>query len=289
MKLMCAAVEPFKISQFQEALVVNPETGELTRSPIPKDEIMACCASLAYLERSGPNELILLAHHSVRQFLLASLKWEYDDIELHQGELCTVHLHRYRPVRELTRHKTKDSVGTNRTPMLIQSGIVSAVGSIIAPRLFRLPLPSRSVTIQMPTPVSRHVHVFDCGSFMYYAKQNWLFLTRSSNAMQSSYTKFLGLALFNSRAWWIYPWQQDYISFGSHIAAIYSWPILNHHYALLHASIIDQGFKVDNSIYKLPLYGENGKRDLLPLCAAAEVGDTEIMGLLLRSQRRDNR
>ena len=62
-----------------------------------------CCSSLICLEKDGAEELIILAHYSVRQFLLAHHQTENDTVELQLGGLCITHLHRHKPVRDLTR------------------------------------------------------------------------------------------------------------------------------------------------------------------------------------------
>jgi hypothetical protein len=56
------------------------------------------------------DELVLLAHHSVRQFLVSStLGSSYEDAELELGELCIVHLYKHMPVHELTKYSGAES------------------------------------------------------------------------------------------------------------------------------------------------------------------------------------
>src|SRR5271168_2203716 len=50
LRWICVAIEPFQITQLQEALVVKLDTGELEHSPLHKEEVMKCCANLAFLE-----------------------------------------------------------------------------------------------------------------------------------------------------------------------------------------------------------------------------------------------
>jgi hypothetical protein len=97
-------VEPFQVSQLQEALMMDPESGELKGGRIHKDALMQSCTSLVCLGKDGADEMITLAHYSVRQFLLAYLQIENDAAELWLGELCISHLHRHKPVRDLTRY-----------------------------------------------------------------------------------------------------------------------------------------------------------------------------------------
>jgi hypothetical protein len=290
LRLISIAVEPFKISQLQEALVVDPETGELKSGPIQKNEIIACCASLAYLEKDGRDELILLAHHSVRQFLFSStstLELSQDTAELELGELCIAHLYRHMPVREVTLHGAESSGKPNRTALPIRSNIVSAVGSVIAPAIFRRRTPHSLAQIQFPTPTFRNAPAFDHSSFLYYAKRNWILLTRNISTSSSCLSKFEKLTLFNSKLWWIYPWQQSYISFDSHVSAIYGWSIINCHYSLLSLAI-DQQARVRRLIYSLPLYGQDDKRSIFPFQAAAEVGDVRVIELLFKILPQDN-
>lgn len=66
LKWICVSTVPFNIIQLQEALIVDPNSGESGDDSIPKEEILTCCASLAYFQKDVSAELVLLAHHSVR-------------------------------------------------------------------------------------------------------------------------------------------------------------------------------------------------------------------------------
>ncbi|KAH8719449.1 hypothetical protein GQ44DRAFT_775372 [Phaeosphaeriaceae sp. PMI808] len=284
LKLLCAAVEPFRVSQLREALVVDPQSGELKSSPIQEDELIACCASFIYLEHDGEDELVLLAHYSVRQFLLATFSGDYDATELELGELCITHLHRHMPVRDLTVHGQDSSLARRQINLPMPTNIGSSVARIVAQQLFsfRTSRLSSVSSIRLSAPAQRANITFDRKTFLYYAKKHWTSLTRRISINSSSYSKFEEVALSNIKAWWVFPWQRHYeSSHPSHVFAIYGWSIMNSHYGLL-ALAIDQQTQVHKSIYSLPVLGSIEKRDLLPFQAVAEVGDVEVAKLLLK-------
>ena len=105
LKWICVSSEPFQITELQEALAQNPDTGELGQGLVHKEEILTCCASLAFLEKDGSDEFVLLAHHSVRQFVFPlDAESAYRAAQVELGELCVCHLHRHRPVKQLVSH-----------------------------------------------------------------------------------------------------------------------------------------------------------------------------------------
>ena len=163
LKWICVSLEPFKVIQLQEALAVNPDTGELGQDLIHKEEIMTCCASLAFLEKDGTEEFVLLTHHSVRQFLFplgAESTYRIAQVEL--GELCVIHLYRHRPVKQLIDHAESSRKSIETLP--ISRSYVTTIGSIIAPGIFKSLLATRpghhkSVPIRFPKPISRNAAV----------------------------------------------------------------------------------------------------------------------------------
>jgi hypothetical protein len=279
---MCSALEPFQISQIREALVVDPATGALKSGPIHKDELMACCSSFVYLEKDGDDELILLAHYSVRQFLYEMLQINEEEAELEIGELCVTHLHKYMPVRDLAL-RTQGQIN-----MAVPVGIGSFITRAIAPGLLRALTfsPSLATQIRLPAPARRSIVAFDRNTFLYYAKQHWAALTRHISKTSFSYSKFETIALLRNEQWWIYPWQRNH-SENSHIAAMYAWSILNRHCGLLSLAI-EQRKRVEPAIYTLPLCTLTGKQSLLPFQAAGEIGDIKIATLLMDVLPRDN-
>jgi hypothetical protein len=253
MELICAAVEPFQVSQLQEALVIDPKTGEPKSGPIHRDELLACCSSFVYTERDGSDDIILLAHYSVRQFLYATMQTDHDTAQLQLGELCINHLHRHMPVQDLTVFG-KDQ--HQRVTVPIPTTVISSIASAVVPRLFSRSsrsLPNRVAQIRLPVPTSRVGTSFERKGFLYYAKEHWTSLTRHITTDSASYSKFKAIALFKSKMWWIYPWQRYYDSDTSHVSAIYGWSIMNSHFGLF-ALAIDQQSCVDKSIYGLPLF-----------------------------------
>jgi hypothetical protein len=282
LKLVCAAVEPFRVSQLQEALVVDPKTGELKSGPIQKDEFLACCASFVYLEDDGGGELVLLAHYSVRQFLLETIVGVGGIAELELGELCVTYLHRHMPVRELTVYNQESSLGRKQN-LHIPANFGTSILRSVLPLLLRLHSPRRSPVSGIQVPASQQAG-FTCDPkrFLQYARVHWASLTQCISIKSSSYAKFEELALSNIKTWWMFPWQKHYESSPtSHIATMYRWSIINCHYGLLSLAIGQQS-QVREEIYSLPLFSSSGRRTLLPFQAAAETGDVEVAKLLLR-------
>ena len=286
LKWICVSLEPFKAIQLQEALAVNPDTGELGQGLIHKEEIMTCCASLAFLEKDGTEEFVLLAHHSVRQFLFplgAESTYRIAQVEL--GELCVTYLYRHRPVKQLIGHA--ESSGKSIETLPISSSYVSTISSVIAPGIFKSLLVTRSgrhkpVPIRFPKPISRNAAMVKETGFLSYAKTNWMLLTPNLSPASRHWSSFKNLALPNDRSWDIYPWpQRGYHSLDLHIFLLYGWSIINCHYSLLVIAIGQQGI-VRRNIFNLPLFDHVGQRATLPLPAAATTGDTRIVAWLLK-------
>jgi hypothetical protein len=287
LKWICVSPEPFKIIQLQEALAVNPDTGELGQGLIHKEEIMTCCASLAFLERDDSDELVLLAHHSVRQFLFpleAESAYRTSQVEL--GELCIIHLYRHRPLKQLISQTESSSKSIETLP--IPRGFASTIGSVIAPGIFKPLLHStrsghqKSASIQIPKPTSRNAAVAKETGFLSYAKTNWMLLTPNLSPASRHWSPFKNLALPNDRSWDVYPWpQRGYQSLDSHIFQLYGWSIINSHYSLLSLAIGQQGI-VKRDVFNLPLFDHVGQQAILPLPAAATTGDTKVVVSLLK-------
>jgi len=287
LKWICVSPEPFKIIQLQEALAVNPDTGELGQGLIHKEEIMTCCANLALLERDNSDELVLLAHHSVRQFLFpleAESAYRTEQVEL--GELCVIHLYRHRPVKQLISQTESFSKSIETLP--IPRGFASTIGSIIAPRILKPLLLStrsghqKSAPIQIPKPTSRNAAVAKETGFLSYAKKNWMLLTPNLSPTSRHWSLFKNLAIPNDRSWNVYPWpQRGYQSLDSHIFQLYGWSIINSHYSLLSLAIGQLGI-VKRDVFYLPLFDHVGQQAILPLPAAAKTGDTKVVVSLLK-------
>jgi ankyrin repeat protein len=287
LKWICVSPEPFKIIQLQEALAVNPDTGELGQGLIHKEEIMTCCASLALLERDNSDELVLLAHHSVRQFLFPlEAEPAYRTAEVELGELCVIHLYRHQPVKQLISQTESSSKSTETLP--IPRGFASTIGSIIAPGILKPLLLStrsghqKSAPIQVPKTTSRNAAVAKKTGFLSYAKKNWMLLTPNLSPTSRHWSPFKNLALPNDRSWDVYPWsQRGYQSLDSHTFQLYGWSIINSHYSLLSLAIGQLGI-VKRDVFYLPLFDHVGQQAILPLPAAATMGDTKVVASLLK-------
>ena len=281
LRWICVSPEPFKIIQLQEALALNLDTGKLERGLIPKEEIVACCASLASLEEEDSDELILLAHHSVRPFVFPSgAESAYKTAQVELGELCVNYLFNYRPVKEPPHHGASSSrhIGTT---------LPTPINSILIPRTIMYFLSPRQnrVSVQLPKPVPRNITVAGTG-FPSYAKNQWMVLT--SNILNTSlcWSKFRNLALPDDRSWDIFPWQSC-LSLSSHVFELYRWSIIHSHYSLLSLAISQQGI-VNNEIFDLPFFDQVGQQAVLPLQAVAATGDPRILELVLKIVSKPN-
>jgi len=218
LQFIYGAQQPLTISQLQEALMIDPQTGELKGNRVHRDEILSCSVSFIYLERNdsdSENDLVLLAHHSVRQFLMSIIISKAPDSEL--GELCIAHLFYHMPRVQLTKYnESQASNMQNRISIPVQSNIASTIaglsrfGRFVRP-LVNQPIRSTFPSIKLPTPSNRIINGFGVNTFLYYAKENWLLLSRriASYPSFTSFSKFRILALLNNDFWWIYPWTQS--------------------------------------------------------------------------------
>ncbi|KAF9884480.1 hypothetical protein FE257_001741 [Aspergillus nanangensis] len=284
LRLICVSAEPFKISELQEALSVNPDTGELGSSPIQKHEILTCCANLAICDREDTQELIFLTHYSVRQFLLTSRGYVTAEAEL--GKLCVVHLYRRRPQKEMELHSHTPS----QLPILLPGSILPRdikQLSILRPFLRPTPPP-----VRLSFPLTRKKEPGrSYEEFLSYSMRNWLFLTKKvlsasgcwgegEKPRATRWWKQFEELTIKWQNWDIYPWHMSYHSPLAHVAAVYGWSILNSHFPML-AIAIGQKQKGKESIFMVPIFENDGERAIMPLQAAVEVGDAAIVKFLL--------
>jgi WD40 repeat protein len=255
--------------------MVDPESGELNSGLVHRAAIIQTCTSLVYLEKDDTDERIVLAHYSVRQFLLDHLKLDNDTAELQLGELCVAHLYRHKPVRDLAR--------IQRVNVPVPDNFASTIIRFVArrPLRSRIPRSESSTTISLPGSAAPVGDKFNAKTFLSYSNEHWVSLTRSISTKSPCYSKFENIASLNSKMWWIYPWPRHYESNISHISAMYGWSIVHRHYGLLSLAI-KQRQHVKEEIYTLPLYNSIEERSLLPFQAAAEFGDVKVIELLLK-------
>ena len=283
LRWICVSPEPFKIIQLQEALALNLDTGEIEQGLIPKEEIITCCASLASLEEDNSDELVLLAHHSVRQFVFPSgAESTYGTTaQVELGELCVVYLFSHRPAKEPPHHGASFNKPV-RTTIQTSTSYVHAINSIHIPgpiKYLLSPFPRQNlVSVQFPNSIPRNITVVGTGFFS-YAKTNWMVLTPNIANISPCWPKFRNLALPIDRSWDIFPWQSCR-SLSSHVFELYGWSIVHSHYPLLSLAISQRGI-VKNEIFNLPLFNQVGQQAVLPLQAVAAAGDPRILELVL--------
>ena len=289
LRWICVSPEPFKIIQLQEALALSPGTGNFEQGLISKEEIITCCASLASLEEDNSDELVLLAHHSVRQFVFPSgTESAYETAQMGLGELCVVYLFCRRPVKDPPSHGASFSrpIGTTvQTP----TSYVHAINSIPIPRPIKYLLSpfhrQKLVSVQLPKPIPRNIAVAGMG-FPSYAKTNWMVLTSNIPNTSPCWSTLRSLALPDDRSWDIFPWQSCR-SLSKHVFELYGWSIVHSHYPLLSLAISQRGI-VKNEIFNLPLFDQVGQHAVLPLQAAAAADDPRIFNLVLEIVPKQN-
>ena len=291
LKLLCVSVEPFTITQLQEALSLNHITGEIGRHLIPKEELIQCCANLAYLEKDSAEELILLAHFSVRQFLFPTEDENPGgdfQVELALlGELCVSHLYRHIPITQLVKGGSSSRNHKTVTTQL-HKGLALSLTSSLLPTLFRpfMPSPdsarSKSAPLQITMPIILKDERTGNKGFLKYAEKNWIPSTTSLLDTSSCWPKFGELALLNLSSWPIYPWDsRRYHSFDSHVFAIYAWAINNSHFPLLSIARGQRG-KVKDDIFMLfPLFDSTGRNGIFPLTGAVKTGDRRFVEVVM--------
>lgn len=292
---VCVAAKPFKSRQLLEALAIDPLNGSLERDNIPLIlDVLRSCSNLVIRDE---NDQIILAHHSVRQFLLNyrdftprflqsydNLAWErtisgperfHQIHELELGRLCISHLSSPEYGRAVAAPSTKSAIDVSQV-----SGAV--LGN------FNLGFGKWSWTTSRkskPLFITPHVKPADSTTyrglpaFFDFAREQWALLTRSIDQTDPSWSKFRALALEPNLTYHIHPWRSIGVSLDSHFSALLGWSINNDHLPLLELLTESENPKPRADIFNLPLTSYDG---LLPLHFAAKHGCYRGFPYLLR-------
>ena len=279
LRWVCAAVEPFKIDQLREALAIDPKTGCLCRDELPSaQEVLKCCSNLI---TQNNNDQVLLAHHSVRQFLesqpadaqLLSNGFERNTAELELGQLCVTHL----TSSDYSLALQPSNAGRGSTMQFSSTAveiITEPVQSWMRP-FFPKPRP---VQISLPPRISRAPHATEVPSFFSLAKEQWAFLTHSIDKGSDCWPNFRTLALEPNFSWRWHPWEPIGQSLQSHYCGLLGWATAKQHLPLLHALLTSQEVRANMEIFNLPLY-HHGNLPVLHL--ASRTGNIRAVELLL--------
>lgn len=281
---------PLTIQALREALAVDSGTGQLRPGDIPSEHLVIDCgANLVFLDTI--ENLVLPAHHSVRQFLdqsnsevLRQLKLPvWKDAELDLGQTCILYLW-WLAFSADAKDERADSQSVRTLHIKLPS--VSRMGLYIPQpfrfwNLFATRHRSGISSIDNDSPIQLEVlsrnTVFGLyGPFCSYAQSNLLNLTRHLGTECANWPQFLDLVLS-----WGYGGDLQLninIDDGEPISSLFiprilAWAILNHNLHLLSAVMrkIGNGINLNSVGYmKTP-----------PLHLATNLGYSEVVLKLL--------
>ena len=277
LRWICAAVTPFTVQQLREAWAIHENNGRLSLDLMPsKQDVLRNCSNL--ITRNSDDH-VLLAHHSVLQFLLArpngcrlfQSSFSLMSAKLELGELCIAHL-------------TSEDYGLamqyfRKGPTLYLERSVNARLTDAIPSWMRFALPKpRSMRITVPIPSRSTPEFVELPSFFHFARNQWAPLTSQLKSNSKYWEKFRSLALQQDLTWRMHPWEPLGQSVDSHYLGLLGWAIANRHCTFMDVLVHAGTLKMRNDIYNLPLYYHG---NLLPLHLAARTNDADILSYLL--------
>jgi ankyrin repeat protein len=230
--------EPFTMQQLREALAVDTTTGRIHMENAPtSQEVLRCCSNLIVKVQ---DETIVLAHHSVFQFLtskstnlsMAPFILNVEEAKLELACICVEYLHTrdYRPPLKMT------NIG-DEVVIPIDKSLFNKFMIRIVPPILRSLVPSGHQQVQLRVPnVSANKAITEIPSFFYFARNHWLKLTANMSSIKSHpnfYPEFCNLALEPSPDWRLHPWESLGQSLNSHYLGLLGWSIANQHDPLL--------------------------------------------------------
>lgn len=265
-----AAIQPFRLEELREALVINPETGE-PRDPTTRpnrDFVLRCGANLVVLD--AETDHITLAHHSVKQYLfpnhseehsLEMSDWETilrttEEAELEIGELCVMHLY-WRSFSSIIPCGNQIRTPVPANLLRVSTPLKRLFGSRLAPPLV------------LPRPRPRETYH---ETFSSYASENWALHTRNIEGSSPYWKEWKEIAL-DTRAT-LHPWLPQ--GPGGYPQNLLGWAIVHSHVPFIH--LLSEEPQIPKRIWDLPLT-QNGS--LLPLLLAANTGDRRVLDFML--------
>ena len=289
LRWICAAIRPFTVIQLREALAIDPTTGVCLQDMMPPaQEVLRCCANL--ITRDSEDH-VLLAHHSVRQFLLTQCSdtflfhegFSLIEGRLELGKLCIAHLcssHYSLSLQNSTGISSDLSIRLKPTAVArLTERIPSLVRSVLPmPREVQLTIP-RGITSQpqsftaRPSPSQEYLP-----SFFHFARDQWAPLTLEISEKHDFWHDFRTLSLRPDLVWRIHPWPPHGQSLDSHYLGLLGWSVANRHMPMLELLMDPGGPNMRRDIFEIPMryYG-----NLPALHLAARGSDTSIVERLL--------
>ena len=274
---VCAAVNPFTIEQLCEAWAIYVNHGRLDRCLMPsKQDILRSCSNL--ITRDSQDH-VLLAHHSVLQFLVTRPEdhrifrdsFSIARAKLELGELCITHL--------TSEDYSLAVQHFNKGPTLHIEPTAAAILTNAIPSFLRFAMPKlRPTQITLPLTPKSAQSPAQLSSFFHFARDQWASLTSHLSPNSGYWDSFRTFALQQNLNWRMHPWVPLGQSAGSHYSGLLGWAIANRHRPLIDILVHTDALKMPDDIFNLPLYHHN---NLLPLHLAARIDDVDILSSLL--------
>ena len=274
---VCAAITPFTVEQLCEAWAIHVNHGRLNRHLMPsKQDILRSCSNL--ITQDSQNH-ILLAHHSVLQFLVTKPEdhrifqnsFSVTSAKLKLGELCIAHL--------TSEDYSLAAQRFNKGPTLHIGPTAVATLTNPIPSFWRFAIPkfrSTHITLPLTPPKSAQVPA-QLPSFFHFVRDQWAPLTSHIRSDSMYWDRFRTLALQPNLTWRMHPWVSLGKSMGSHYSGLLGWAIANRHRPLIDILVHTNDRKM-RDVFNLPLSHYN---NLLPLHLAARINDVDILSSLL--------
>ena len=241
---------------------------------------------------------MLLAHHSVRQFLVAKCSDTFPfggfrlvEGRLELGKLCVAHLCSSHYGLSLQNNGTNSALTVRLKPTAVAKlteQIPSLVRSALPkPKEVQLTIPSRIPSQPQSFPAQPPPFQGHLPSFFHFAREQWAPLTLEINEKHEFWHDFRTLSLRPDLVWRIHPWPPHGQSLNSHYLGLLGWSITNRHMPMLELLLDPSGPNMRRDIFEIPMYHYG---NLSALHLAARTSDTSIVWRLLDKcdlQKRD--
>ena len=261
---MLEAVQPLTITQLRQALAIDLDTGIIRHGMIPSvQDTLRSCANLVI---QNANEQVVLAHHSVYQYLKNRLEAQRHEAVSTLTEdqetptlsttttlarLCIEHL--LSEDYTLAVQQVKQGFTLRLEPSEINRLTAAIPWSI---RSF-LPQP-KPIQVTLPPIQPKSLKIAALPDFFHYAREQWPELTRDWKRTDIRYSKFADLALKPNLTWRLHPWKPLGQSLDSHFFGLLGWSIVNQHESLFKLLFVNTGNVLREDLYAAPFHLYDG-------------------------------
>ena len=254
------AVQPLTMTQLRQALAIDPDTGNIRHGMMPSvQDTLRSCANLVI---QNTNEQVVLAHHSVYQYLKDRIQVQRqeatsipaDDPEtptlfttITLARICIEHL--------LSENYTLavQQVKNGSTLRLESSEIVRLTAAIPWSIRSFLPQP-KPIQVTLPPMQPKSLKIPALPDFFHYAREQWPELTRDWETSSIHCTKFADLALKPNLTWRLHPWKPLGQSLDSHYFGLLGWSIVNRHKSLFQLLFVNPDTMLREDLYAAPFH-----------------------------------